>query len=141
MKILDTNQQFEQAILKMASDKPSFFYLATFNIRISKFTTQLFNLIPKECKTELIIGLSDRTSKKQINFLYEYFKQYKHIKVKFVANFHTKLVITNKLAILGGRNLTSSDWYDLSFVTESRPEISKIRKKFEKMFGQIKKSF
>ena len=83
----------------------------------------------------MLIGVDLDSSKKQIAFYRSFFKGYEY---KIIKKCHMKLVVTDKVAIIGGRNLTNSEWLDFSYEFTSQDVIQKIEKEFLKEFKKVK---
>lgn len=133
MKLLKTKKEFYNEILKLASENPTFFYMASYNLNVDDNIKKIFKKLPAKCDVKIIIGLNENASIKQREFLKNYFSEYE---IKLLQACHLKLIVTNKGVILGGRNLTDSDWKDLSVLFISKNTISEIKKEFLKHFKQ-----
>ncbi len=127
MKLLKTKQSFYSEILKLSKEKPSFFYIASYNMSIDDKMEKVFHNLPVNCDVKIIIGLNEDVGNKQIAFFKRWFSEYN---LKLFKNCHLKLVITNKSVIIGGRNITNSEWMDLSCAFIGKEIIAQIKKEF-----------
>lgn len=135
MKILKTKSQYYSEIRRLAKSKPSFFYVASFNFSVDDSIKDIFSSLPKKCDTKLIVGVTESISSKAISFLRSFSDNY-NINLKLFKNCHLKIVISDNGAIIGGRNLTNSDWEDLSVLMINKKSISEFRVNFNKTFSK-----
>lgn len=135
MRILKSNTEFLSAFAKAVKNKPSFVYIASYKIRVDQKFKSIMSDIPSKADTRILIGLDLTATKKQISFYKSFFKD---SNFKVVKKSHMKLILTDKVAIIGGRNLTNSDWLDFSFEFTSKEVINKIAKEFLKEFKKVK---
>jgi phosphatidylserine/phosphatidylglycerophosphate/cardiolipin synthase-like enzyme len=126
MKILRTDEAFRQSIVKILRSKPKYFYLSTFNISINDEVKEMLELMKDIKNVKILIGLSN-PSDQLCGFLHAIFGKY-GIKIRLVKDFHMKSIVSDKKAIIGGRNLTKSGWTDLSFELISKPNILSLKK-------------
>jgi len=131
MKVLQTKKQFEAAVFKILSSKPKFLYIATYGINLnSEFCEKIFKNCPKN--TRVIIGVRGNSSEKQRNYYRWWFRSC-GIDVELVEEFHAKMIVSDKYCIVGGRNLTDSDWIDVSFLLTTKASIKACKSSFEKI--------
>jgi phosphatidylserine/phosphatidylglycerophosphate/cardiolipin synthase-like enzyme len=135
MNIIKSNNELLSAFTRAVKNKPSFVYIASYKIRVDKKFKSILAAIPQKADVKVLIGLDLTATKKQVGFYKSFFKDYDY---KVVKKCHMKLIITDKVAIIGGRNLTNSDWLDFSFEFTSRDVINKIAKEFLKEFNKVK---
>jgi len=135
MKILRTDEEYRESIMKILRSKPKYFYLSTFNIFINNEVLEMFELMKKVKDVRVIVGLVD-PSPKQLLFLKNTFVKHK-IPVKLVTNFHMKTVTSDKKTIVGGRNLTKSNWVDLSFEIVAQESVVKMKDEFDKIYKKL----
>jgi hypothetical protein len=138
MKIITTNEQFEKEVLRLSRQNPSFFYISTFNLRVDKFLDTVLRNLPKKCDKKFLIGVLNTTSKKKINFIKSYLFE-RRIAFKIIVNHHTKLILTDKSGIVGGRNITASLWNDLDMVVQKSADINKLKRYFNSLYTKSKK--
>ena len=129
MKILDSNESFMKQMDIMSRSKPTYFYMASYKIRVSKQLNAILANLPAKCDKRIVVGYDEITPKSRA-FLTEYFTKY-GFKIQLLHGTHTKLVVSDKHAIIGGRNITESEWIDLSFLTVVPKEIKKIKNKYQ----------
>lgn len=133
MNIIKSKKEFEDELLKIAKSKPTFFYFCTFGFKLSNFTKDLFNTLPYKCSVKGIIGINDKVSKSQIGFFKSYFKN-----CRIVHSFHVKMIVTDKVALIGGRNLTDSDWDDITIRITKEKGLYNLKKHFESLYKSKK---
>lgn len=133
MKLLKTKKAFYDEILRMSKEKPSFFYMATYNLSVENKMKLILSHLPDKSDVRVIIGVNEGCSVKQKDFFKSYFKKYK---VKLFNECHLKIIVSNKGVIVGGRNLTDSGWKDLSIKLISRDAIASIKAEFLKHFSK-----
>lgn len=126
MKLLKTTASYYNEILKLSKSKPTFFYIATFNMNVDDKVKSIFKNLPIKCDVKLLIGVGD-ASDRQVAF---YKSTFSNVQLKLLRNSHLKIVITNNEVIIGGRNITNSDWVDLSVTFTSKNTISQIKSEF-----------
>lgn len=132
MKILETSTDYQKAVYKILSSKPKYVYIATYGINFnSEFVKKVLKNLPKDNK--LLLGLRDTTTTAQLGFYTRYFGGL-GINVRMRPEFHAKLIVSDKGCIVGGRNLTDSDWTDASFVLTTKDSIKACKSMFEKIF-------
>jgi hypothetical protein len=133
MKILKNKKEFENHVLTLAKQGPHFFYFCTFGFKLGDFTKEVINSLPKGCVVKGIIGVNDKISKAQLCFFKSYFTN-----VKVVKNFHVKMILTNNGGVIGGRNLTDSNWEDISVPITRHAGIKNLKKHFENLYKSKK---
>jgi len=136
MKLITDKTQFEKEILVLASLKPKFFYICTFRLVANRFFYEVIKSLPPNCKIKVIIGVKD-SSNAFLRFMEKMATKYQ-MDVKIVHNFHTKMIITNNGGLIGGRNLTSSDWDDLSIKVTKKESVNALKRHFEKLYKEKK---
>jgi hypothetical protein len=138
MKILRTDKEYRDSIMKILRSKPKYFYLSTFNISVNDEVKEMLELMKGIKDVKVIIGLSNPSLQLR-GFLHFIFGKY-GIPVRLVKDFHMKSVVSDKKAIIGGRNLTKSDWADLSFEISAKSNITPLKQEFERIYkNSIKK--
>ena len=130
MKVLETNKDFELAMYEILAEKPKFLYIATYGINLSnEFAKKFFKNVPKN--TTLIVGIRPNDSPWISDYIGKWFHG-TNITVHVYYEFHTKMVVSDKYAIVGGRNLTNSGWEDRSFLLTSKSSVKQCKSSFEK---------
>lgn len=130
MKLLKTKKAFYDEIIKMSKEKPSFFYMASYNLYNDDNLRAVFKNVAKVPDVKIIVGVSEKSSIKALEYTLDDFNY------KLFRDCHLKLIVTNKGAIVGGRNLTGSDWIDLSIKLVGKPAILEIKNEFLKHFSK-----
>jgi len=136
MKILKTDEEYRESILKILKSKPKYFYLSTFNISINQEVLEMLKLMKGIKDVRVIVGVANPTPK-QLKYLRGVFNDHK-VPLKLVTDFHMKSVVSDKKIIVGGRNLTKSGWTDLSFEIVSQPNVIKMTKEFDNIYRKLK---
>jgi hypothetical protein len=136
MTILNTYSKFKRSIFSILKSKPKYFYLSTFNISIDEDVRDMLKQMKGVKDVKILIGVND-PSPKQISFLKNTFRDLK-IPMKLVTNHHMKIILSDSKAIIGGRNLTGSEWTDLSFETTYKNHIAKLKEEFEIIYKKAK---
>jgi hypothetical protein len=135
MRILETSNDFRTAIYNILQAKPRYLYLASYGLNLnSEFIKKLFKNAPKN--TRLIIGTRDQLSPLSM-WMKKHF-DHQEIPTRFVEEFHGKIVVSDKGVIIGGRNLTDSEWEDYSFFSNSKKTIGLCKKAFENSWRRAK---
>lgn len=135
MRLITTNNQFVRALKKAASNKPAFFYLASYKLRVDKHFDEILRLLPKRCDVKILIGVDEETKRDQLAFFKRYFKGRN---VKVVIGSHLKLLVTDNMAIAGSRNYTQSEWEELSVEYSERRILRSTAIYFNKIFKRNK---
>lgn len=131
MKVLETNEQFYSEIRKLSSKNPKFFYVSSFNLNYDRTLSSILEQLPTRCDKKMIIGVTSTTSEKQISFLK---RALSDMRPKLLIDCHLKLIVSNKGCIVGGRNLTQSEWDDLSILLIDKITIEKLKDQFLKVY-------
>ena len=136
MKILSTDKEFKESIVKILKSKPKYFYISSFNISVDDEMLEIFELMKKVKDVRVVVGLQNPTPK-QLGYLRYIFNKHK-IPSKLVTGFHLKSVVSDKKIIVGGRNLTKSGWIDLSFEIVAQESVVKMTKEFDDIYKKLK---
>jgi len=132
MILISNKQQYYNEINNMSKKKSNYFYIATYNLNIDNNVMQILNNLKKNCKDiKIVIGLSN-PSNKQISFLKYKLKDFQ---IKIFNNSHLKMIVSDTSAIIGGRNLTNSDWKDTGVKFQNKSSIVKLKSEFLKNFN------
>lgn len=112
----------------MSNTKTKSFYIASFGLNLDKdICNILSNLNKNKCKdVKILIGLSN-PSIKQISFIKNKLKEFN---VKIFSNSHLKMIVSDNSAIIGGRNLTQSDWKDTGVKFQNKNSIKQLKEEF-----------
>lgn len=131
MKILETKKDFESAVYDILRQKPAYLYIATYGINLStEFIKKLFKNVPKN--TTLVVGLRPNDNDWTSSYIGSWFHG-TWVTVRTYKDCHTKMIVSDKGCIVGGRNLTDSEWEDRSFLLTSKSSIKACKSTFEKM--------
>ena len=65
-------------------------------------------------------------------------EHFENINILYVQEWHGKMVVSDKEAIIGGRNLSSSGWKDYSFSTSDPEVIEELVNEFWIQWGALK---
>ena len=130
MKILDTNKKFYSELKTLSKSNPTCFYVASFNLNVDDEILGIFKNLPKSCDKKLIVGTSN-FSPKLISFL-----KWKldFMNIKIYKDCHLKMVITDKGCIIGGRNITQSNWDDVSLLLINKNTYRELKTKFNNFY-------
>lgn len=92
--------------------------------------------IGEECSVDCP-HCAERNNLRRLSLI-QHVEQFPNIEILIVDKWHAKMVFTEKSAIIGGRNLSSSDWNDLSFYTEDPSVISELNEYFFTQWNNLK---
>jgi len=133
MILISNKKDYYNHINRESKKNNSFFYIATYGFKLEKDIEEILNNLKKtKCKdVKILIGLSN-PSIKQINFLKNKLSNYN---VKLFNNSHLKMIVNDTSGIIGGRNLTQSDWKDTGVKFLNKQSILKLKSEFLKNYN------
>lgn len=136
MKVISNNYNYYKELKTLSKNRLEYFYIATFNIKLDKDIYEILNNLTKnKCKdVKILIGLNN-PSLAQINFLKKELSKFKNVEYRLFINSHLKMLVTNKKSIIGGRNLTKSEWKDVGVEFINKVNINKLKVEFLKNFN------
>lgn len=135
MKILKNGKEFAKEIKRLIQAGPDYIYISSFGLKVDTLMEFMLAKAPRKCKIKILIGVTPRTKKRQIEFYKSYFKDFE---VRVVHKNHMKLFLTNSGGIVGGRNLTGGDWDDLDITIDNTGHIKQLKSYFESVYNRKK---
>jgi hypothetical protein len=133
MILISNKKDYYNHINRESKKNNSFFYIATYGFKLEDDIKEILNNLKKsKCKDiKILIGLNN-PSKKQTLFLKTYLKEFN---VKLFNNSHLKMIVNDSSSIIGGRNLTQSDWKDTGVKFVNKQNILKLKSEFLKNYN------
>jgi len=131
MILISNKKDYYNHINRESKKNNSFFYIATYGFKLDGDIENILNNL-KNCKdVKILIGLSN-PSLKQVSFLKS---RLKNFNVKIFNNSHLKMIINDTSSMIGGRNLTQSDWKDTGVKFFNKSSISQLKEEFLKNYN------
>lgn len=121
--------------------------IATFNLSSSMIVKQWMDEIDRAgVKVRLLVGrpIDDRRQVPLDSIVDEYLSRYKRLSLRTLEDSHLKCWIFHRpyesSIILGGRNLTASEWVDVSVEIRGREPVSKVKSLFDESWKRGKRA-
>lgn len=166
MKILETPEDFVDAVNKMIDEKPDFIYISTFGMYLGisiddqgnpvdwheKYPKPLRScierIIENNIPCKIITGetVKDlccddcphciKINERFMDRLEAHVEKFDSIDFRIKTEYHMKMMLSNKSYILGGRNFSESNYKDLSFIGNDKKMIKDLKEIFERNFNE-----